>query len=388
MSRFYEEMMITMDDTGILADDLTGACDVAACFTPVAGPVGVRLSPDGPFVGGSAFHVINTQSRLEDPKKAYNILYRVGTTLAGKRIVFKKIDTGLRGPIGAELAGLIEGVSVSGHAWSFVVAPAAPSIGRTTRDGVQYENGIPIDQGAFAVDPHMPPFSAEIRTTIEQTGSGGYLVCDAENQEDLQRIVDTSLQKARIIFVGSLGLAEALASRLGTAPCYPPRIAPAKRPMLVCGSCHLQSIRQTQQAQTGEIQILDFDPARQCFQQVIPSEGKPTMLVRMLPRLSADVACSPRQIMASFLATLDPLLKKIKPDGLGVIGGETAYHLLQHLGVKNVEVYQRRAEVIACARIIGGVMDGCRLVCKGGSVGPDDSVLQMRSLLTSADYGE
>ena len=73
----------------------------------------------------------------------------MGTALAGKRIVFKKIDTGLRGPIGAELAGLLEGLRNSGNDWSCVVAPAAPSIGRTTRDGMQYENGTPIDEARY-----------------------------------------------------------------------------------------------------------------------------------------------------------------------------------------------------------------------------------------------
>ena len=46
--------MFATTDLGFVADDLTGACDVAACFAPTAGPVGVCLSIDSPFVGGPA----------------------------------------------------------------------------------------------------------------------------------------------------------------------------------------------------------------------------------------------------------------------------------------------------------------------------------------------
>jgi uncharacterized protein YgbK (DUF1537 family) len=68
---------------------------------------------------------------------------------------------------------------------------------------------------------------------------------------------------------------------------------------------------------------------------------------------------------------------------LAVIGGETAYELLHRLGARSLQVFQQNAEVIASARIGGGVMDGCRFVSKGGSVGPDDAACQMLSLLTS-----
>lgn len=380
--------MIETKEIGIVADDLTGACDVAACFAPAAGPIDVPLSPNFPWIARSVLRVVNTQSRLKDPQTAYRILHDVGKAMAEKRIVFKKIDTMLRGPVGAELGGLVEGLLTSANGWTCVVAPAAPSIGRTTRHGVQYDQGIPIDPGSLAAEPGGPPPCADIRTVLGQSGADNYLVCDAETQEDLQKIVDMFLhQESRLVFVGSLGLAQALAQRLNAVPPPPPSVKPAKRPMIVCGSCHHQSFRQTQQAQTDGIQILDFDPARGCFRQSISSNGKSTVLARILPSPLTGAGYSPCLITASFLNALVPLWEQVKPDGLGVIGGETAYHLLHGLGGKRLEVYRRRAEVMACTRMIGGVMNGCRLICKGGSVGPDDAVLQMLSLLTSANYG-
>ena len=58
-------------------------------------------------------------------------------------------------------------------------------------------------------------------------------------------------------------------------------------------------------------------------------------------------------------------LKTVKPDGLGIVGGETAYHVLERLGARRLEVFQRQAEVIACSRIVDGVMDGRRFVMQG-----------------------
>src|ERR1700733_6528762 len=177
--------MLQVQDIGIVADDLTGACDVAACFAARLGVVEVSIGADRYSNGGSSLQVLNTQSRLLDGASARDALRRVGSALATKQIIFKKIDAGLRGPIGHELAGLLEGLEQSGAPWKCIVAPAAPSIGRTTRGGVQYEHGLPIDRGALANDPDSPPASADIRVVLSRTGGGDYIVADAQTLEDL-----------------------------------------------------------------------------------------------------------------------------------------------------------------------------------------------------------
>lgn len=376
---------MTLDayDLGIIADDLTGACDVAACFAPQLGSVEVAVSLDCESAGGECPQVINTQSRLENCESARDLLCRVGSALASKRVVFKKIDAGLRGPVGAELTGLLAGVSRSGKKWSCVVAPAIPSIGRTTRGGVQYDQGIPIDQGALINDPHSPPASADIRQIIKQTGGGEFLVADAESSEDLDRIVDTHLAEERVVFAGSLGLARALAGRLRGN--YRSVVAgpPARRPILACGSRHPLSSKQVEQAQRGGIRILGFDPAQRRFDAAIERDWSGPLLVRILPGEDPNSAPVSGTLLASFVEALGSLQEQLHPDGWAVIGGETAYQLLRRLGARCLEVLERKAEVIASSRIVGGVMDGCRFVSKGGSVGPDDAASQMLSLLTS-----
>ncbi len=373
--------MLQLEDLGIIADDLTGACDVAACFASNLGSVGVQLSPDSGPIGLQALQVLNTQSRLKPRESVRSILEKIGRLLASKRIVFKKIDAGLRGPIGAELVGLLEGLNNSGKQWTCIVAPAIPSIGRTTHRGVQYDCGIRIDQGPLSKDPDSPPPSADIRLVVEQTGGSDCLIADAESQEDLERIVDTYLARGCVVFAGSLGLAAALASRLESMPRRVETGPPARNPLLVCGSRHPCSESQLERARRAGVRSLGFEPTLLRFCETIEPDWNGPLIVRIQPT-ETTISPSPGTIMAFFVDALSSLLERIKPDGLGIIGGETAYHTLRRLVAERLEVLARQAEVIACSRIVGGVMNGCRFVCKGGSVGPEDAVFQMFSFLT------
>ncbi|HJQ85775.1 MAG TPA: four-carbon acid sugar kinase family protein, partial [Candidatus Binatia bacterium] len=159
-----------MDALRVLADDLTGACDVGAELLP--GPSGVvvqavaeRRRPD---VRATTICIRNTQSRTLAPADAAG---RVRAALADvpadwSGLVLKKIDTGLRGPLGAEIDAAMDALGV---AEAFVL-PAIPEIGRTTQQGRQMIGGIPIDQTPFARDPHHPIRDASVSAALAATG--------------------------------------------------------------------------------------------------------------------------------------------------------------------------------------------------------------------------
>ena len=87
--------------------------------------------------------------------------------------------------------------------------------------------------------------------------------------------------------------------------------------------------------------------------------------------------------MREFIAALGPLLERLDPDGLGIIGGETAYHVLRRLGVSRLQVVGRRNEVISCGTAWDGLLRNRPFAMKGGSVGPDDAVIMMVAYLRS-----
>src|SRR5438874_2694502 len=82
----------------IVADDLTGACDTGALFA-ARGPVPVTVWPDPPL--RAPVSVVDTESRTLNPVDAARRVSGVARNLARTRF-FKKIDSTLRGPIGAE----------------------------------------------------------------------------------------------------------------------------------------------------------------------------------------------------------------------------------------------------------------------------------------------
>ena len=82
--------------------------------------------------------------------EARTILSGVAKRLRDRRVIFKKIDTAFRGPVGAELEGLL---AVLGPR-AVVVAPAIPRIGRVTRGGDQYVDGYPSTKWSLPAIPN------------------------------------------------------------------------------------------------------------------------------------------------------------------------------------------------------------------------------------------
>src|SRR5262249_57283204 len=69
------------------------------------------------------------------------------------------------GQLGAEIDAAM---NILGVEESFVL-PAIPEVGRTTEGGRQMIGGVPVDQTAFAHDPHNPIRNASVPAAIEAT---------------------------------------------------------------------------------------------------------------------------------------------------------------------------------------------------------------------------
>src|SRR5688500_4860627 len=94
----------------IIADDLTGAADAAAAYGPTH-TSSVILDVDCTWPEAEILS-INTESRyLAAEKAASAVTSAVGRALAQDRRVFKKIDSLLRGNVGAEVAATLAGIT-------------------------------------------------------------------------------------------------------------------------------------------------------------------------------------------------------------------------------------------------------------------------------------
>src|SRR5699024_1558114 len=110
--------------------------------------------------------VLNTESRAKEPDESAQCVKEAILTHPAS-LIYKKIDSTLRGNIGAE----IEAALTASGAKLAIVVPAIPAAGRVTRDGQCYVNHIPLLETEFARDPKTPISSSAISTIIAQQTS-------------------------------------------------------------------------------------------------------------------------------------------------------------------------------------------------------------------------
>src|SRR5438309_41367 len=235
----------------IVADDLTGACDTGALFA-ARGPVPVTVWPDPPL--HAPVGVVDTESRALNPVDAARRVSGVARNLARTRF-FKKIDSPLRGPIGAELDALLRATSSPGA----LVCPALPAEHRVVVERVLLVGAQPVAETPIAEDPTFPraagtsnvvdllrpqldrPFAWIPLGRVREGGSplaarlvrlaGMVIVADAETDADLDVLIEAVLElDAPPLLVGSAGLALALARRRASGPRGRPAPGAGARP--------------------------------------------------------------------------------------------------------------------------------------------------------------
>lgn len=272
----------------IIADDFTGAGDSAIQFGSAGRPVRLLLSSRPGHSKGpkTSAVVVDTDTRFLSPLQAYNRVKQMTRELykAGARSFFKKIDSTLRGNPADEIAAVMD---AAGYHFA-LVAPAAPRNNRTVVDGHCLVDGKPIsDTGTFR-DPFTPVqhsriasllegrFPGTVRelglelvrsghdrlqaSVIEGLASGARVfVFDAVTMEDL-KIVASLVTMDKALFVGSSGLAEAIASVESSCRLKTPRV-PLGRALFVIGSVTaISSVQCERLTSTGKVTELVINP--------------------------------------------------------------------------------------------------------------------------------
>src|SRR5215813_10027675 len=136
----------------IIADDLSGATDSAVACAERGLNTVVALGETDDFDAAQAIAFDADTSRLtRDAAAAETARLVRAHTKGGGGLLFKKVDSTLRGHIGPEIAALLDARRrlpgrVSGLRTIIVLAPAFPALGRTTVQGRPYLNGIPLEE--------------------------------------------------------------------------------------------------------------------------------------------------------------------------------------------------------------------------------------------------
>lgn len=202
----------------LVADDLTGACDAAVAFRQQGASSIVCLSPDLGLAASHEVVGVSTESRDLEASAIRRRICEVASRLEALRptVIFKKIDSTLRGDVGAEICAALEAFGCE----CAVITPAFPQMGRAIRRGrleVERDAGWkPIDVverlRAQGIGDCIHVGCNEVVEAIER--GDRFLSVETSCERDLQVLVsETARFGRRVLYAGSAGLANAVAER-------------------------------------------------------------------------------------------------------------------------------------------------------------------------------
>ena len=234
----------------VIADDLTGAAEIAALAHRHGLSAAVVARGHRPNTPAEVL-VFNTDSRLDSGAiAAAKVAELVPAVLSLKpALIFKKPDSVLRGPVRAELQALAAALGLA----RILLVPANPSLGRTVRAGRYAINGTALHLTAFGRDPHHPANSDEVcellgpsnslavhsRSARAQLPASGCVIGDAADLADLDAWAALADDRSTLL-AGAADFFAALLRRRGHIATPPP--TPATRPngptLIISGTTH------------------------------------------------------------------------------------------------------------------------------------------------------
>jgi uncharacterized protein YgbK (DUF1537 family) len=401
----------------ILADDLTGAADSAIAFARRSLPAKVVWGEAGPadhadviaLAYDAATRELDVTQATRRHVDALRRFHRPGMH------VFKKIDSTLRGHPAEEIAAMLDVIHAHEPGTRIIMAPAFPATGRIVRDGQMRVHGVPLPFTEYWPAGRAPDLAnltyllgsagvharhvslSEVRGRTDALSAGfakGVAVCDAETDDDLERIASASLEGNTATFgIGSAGFAHAIAKYVSRTSehrrdSYRCAVAP-RGALLVVGS-------RTQASRAALTQLLTLDDVEgfsvepemligdlqsSAHAGLANAVGRSLacgvdVVVDIKPSASAHDRGNPRLVaeLARMLAA-----PARYASALVATGGETAAALLTRLGVEGLRLVDEIEPGIPLGLTLGEV--SVPAVTKAGGFGDEECLKRILSRL-------
>jgi uncharacterized protein YgbK (DUF1537 family) len=356
-------------DCLLVADDLTGACDAAVHFAirglrPVTVPIAPGIQPSGARV-----LAVTTESRDLGPAEIRQALSLVAAKfpIESAALVFKKIDSTLRGNMGLEIAAALE----SFHCDAAVVCPAYPGMRRIVEGGVLTVAGVPefepihVAQRLQLQSGH-PCGAVRPDGIAELLRSGARVVSvDATCDDDLDRIAAALLPMGRrILWAGSAGLASALARLLGEGHDPPPPLTRSGAALFCIGSDHAVTLAQQNALLARRPSVL-VHPHGAARQSICAAFARGEHVILRVPR---------GQVRAE---SLRQWIDGLPVAALVLSGGDTASLVCRAAGVQRIELCDEIVPGVPRGILHGGTFDGVAVATKSGGFGDRDTLIHV-----------
>ncbi|WP_082654042.1 four-carbon acid sugar kinase family protein [Bradyrhizobium pachyrhizi] len=400
----------------IVADDLTGAADCAIAFGRRGRAAAVTW---GEVTDASGYQLpVLAYDAASRGLSAEAAAARHADVLArlceDGRILFKKIDSTLRGQPAAETAAALAHLkSRSGPALG-VFAPAFPATGRTTIDGRILVRGRPLEEAEVWHRDHTYPNAdlvdvlatagvrgekvklaavrgGDLKATFARLAWQGDVVaaCDAETEHDLRLIAEASLHASpATFFIGSAGLAHALAGLEVSHAVEPLRIpTSASGTLIVVGSLAGASRAAARELEaTGTVAHFPVAPET----LLNDGAGRAALAADVMKRLAGGGDTLVEIMMDDHPdMSLGPQLAKGLADALEAVapaigafaatGGETAAAMLSRFGVNGIRLADEIEPGVSLGLTLGRL--SVPIATKAGAFGDENSLIRISERL-------
>jgi D-threonate/D-erythronate kinase len=428
-----DEMLPMRTNLAILADDISGAGDTGMPFAAAGFRTRILCGNwTAADTQGADLLVVDTASRALAGGDAATAVCRSASALtrAGVLPFFKKIDSTLRGQVGAEIDALMDTVGFS----CAVLCPAYPANRRSVSGGTLLVNGQPVALGVAGKDPltpisesHIPTllatqsrrplltcainelYSGKLVKKIEQAkGLGAVLICDALSSADLRLIAEGSLANRKgILLVGAAGLAQPVAEILSSEMDIPAR-QPGEawgngNPVItVVGSLHPVSREQVQQLEDGGAGLVTLtpadvfgdNPARRC--EALAGECLAVLKSGKIPILVSagrasegsgeavfdepgaahglDPAGTGATVASALAKAVSQFFRHVPGAAVLASGGDVARAILAEFDCCSLDITGEAAPGMPICSIRGGKHPRARMVTKAGGFGQPDAL--------------
>jgi uncharacterized protein YgbK (DUF1537 family) len=380
----------------VIADDLTGAADAGVQLVHAGYRTAVFFRESEVFADDLDAVSFDTDSRNMRAGFAAKRVLQAAHTAREARIVYKKLDSTLRGNVAAEIAAALGGAGRD----LAVVAPAFPAAGRTTVGGIQRVHGVSVDETEMANDPHTPVREAHVPNLLADAFSSvGALsvedladpervrlaleenecvVADADRDADLEALVRAVPDPARVLWAGSAGLALAL-GRVYPGPCagdtglQRARVHPV---LVVVGSLSGVAREQVRRlvGEYGEVDVTVEVGGAGALERTVAAArdalgGRECAVVHSPEERGA----SSESVLGSLAEVVALLSERGLFEGLVLTGGATAVGVARRLGASGIRLEGEVETGVPMGTLIGP--SPYPLVTKAGGFGGPDTLV-------------
>lgn len=342
----------------IFADDLTGALDAAAPFAGRGLATEVAIGLDGTHAAlaeAPAVLSVNLGCRDGEAEEARRLTRELLRLVPADAVLFKKIDSRLKGHIAAEM----DAISYR-HA---LVAPAIPDFGRVVIGGAV---------SGFGVDGKIP-----IQDQLGQH-AGRCTIPDTRSLADMREaLVAAGQAKGVDLLVGARGLAEALAERMTALTVPRAATISAGKGLFVIGSRDPITVEQIQVLKgAGLSSVIDAPNG------VVPSHADGGSALTLIHATQGAEDFSPIEVSERLAQGAVPLFTAGSATLL-LSGGATAEAVLRAMGISRL----RLAGECLPGLGVGWSGDQC-IIAKSGGFGQADTLKRIAKMMLGENDAE